>query len=166
MPTKLPNLRYICCTLPELERFVLERKLAIPHSTIEKKTKRRNHKTANRKAILASVLHAADRRPLPPFRFFDFSAELRNAVYEDLLTLDDGQHGFPQILAASKAVYTEASGLLYSINEIRMLLGCSPYSSSVFLRSISSQRIKSCFGIIGVLLKPVLSLVLHDSFTS
>ena len=44
--------------------------------------------------------------------------ELRNWIYEDLLTLQDSFSCFPQILCTSREVNTEATGILYAENYI------------------------------------------------
>ncbi|KAF7194805.1 hypothetical protein HII31_03872 [Pseudocercospora fuligena] len=47
------------------------------------------------------------------FRFLDLPAEMRNAVYEQLLTLGNGK-ARTNILRTSKQVYSEASSILYN----------------------------------------------------
>lgn len=58
--------------------------------------------------------------PLGTFRFLDLPAELRNKVYTNVLTRDPtktrGAH--PQLLATCRKIHDEASGLLYSLNQI------------------------------------------------
>lgn len=79
------------------------------------------------------------------FRFLDLPAELRNIIYEYLLKVGKIRSTcYPQILQTSKAVYTEASSLLYTQNYINVEirangvyahgLKCGPYIPSSLCR--------------------------------
>ena len=57
-----------------------------------------------------------------PFRFLNLSAELRNEVYNKLLTEDKSSTCHPQILATCKQINDEAADLLYANNTIRILI--------------------------------------------
>ncbi|SMR51385.1 unnamed protein product [Zymoseptoria tritici ST99CH_1E4] len=64
-----------------------------------------------------------DRRELVPFRFLDLPPELRNHIYRELLALPAASSDrgcYPQILAASKQINDEATGLLYEDNFIHV----------------------------------------------
>lgn len=52
-----------------------------------------------------------------PFRFLDLAPELRNMVYEELLTIDEGSLTcHPQILRTCKEIQGEATSILYAAN--------------------------------------------------
>ncbi|RMZ28134.1 hypothetical protein D0859_07777 [Hortaea werneckii] len=75
------------------------------------------------------------------FRFFDLPAEMRNTVYEHLLTLRDLNHGwrcYPEILATCKQVNREARGYLMTGNRSKIhavlnLTLSNPYSRPPYL---------------------------------
>lgn len=114
-PQPLPKhvFNYFKCTIGELRKFLEDRKLC---------PKFRSRDEA------ALRLQNADR--VATFRFLDLPPELRNHIYQLLLTLRSVPHLIgpmklgaqpkcllPEILATSKQVHKEARGLLYGENE-------------------------------------------------
>ena len=120
------SLAYSDCTFTELKRFTRDR-------GIDAKLKDRKHVTR--------ALRAADREAT--FRFFDLPPELRNIVYDLVLGVEEVEDenkikyvvAEPAILASSKQVYNEASGLLYGERYFRLKLhlGKKPYTLSLHL---------------------------------
>ena len=55
-----------------------------------------------------------------PFAFMNLIPELRNKVYKLLLTRDPTKErgAYPQILATCRRIHSEASGFLYSLNQV------------------------------------------------
>ncbi|KAM3414213.1 hypothetical protein BST61_g10871 [Cercospora zeina] len=80
------------------------------------------------------------------FRFSDLPPELRNAVYEELLTLpegliDGGPGAFPAILATNKETYHEAVGILYGVNTGRVGIRSSNTNRSLGRIQRSSRTV-------------------------
>ncbi|KXT00878.1 hypothetical protein AC578_974 [Pseudocercospora eumusae] len=94
-------LAYDACTLDELRIFVYDRNLTERTSS------------TNREECI-HLLRDADKSST--FRFPDLAAEIRNRVYEELLSLHDNGKCHPQILRASKSIHRDASEMIYSIN--------------------------------------------------
>ncbi|KAI5363649.1 hypothetical protein Slin15195_G093020 [Septoria linicola] len=93
-------LDYNGCTRVQLHRFIKDR-------TIRTRT---NSKT--KKALLVKVLQTLDQTA--NFRFMDLPAEMRNIIYELLLTRNKfaGMKAYPALLRASKQMYKEGYGVL------------------------------------------------------
>lgn len=110
---------YAQCTDVELRRFVSDRGLAAGDA---------------QQRSLIRALRDADRDAT--FRFLDLSPELRNLVYEHLLTIrpkqssQGRQYCYPNILRSSKQTYAEGTGILYNNEEpiIIELAGSGQYS--------------------------------------
>ncbi|SMY24688.1 unnamed protein product [Zymoseptoria tritici ST99CH_1A5] len=105
---------YDRCTNTELAQIAHERGITVPSLSDPPR------KQLLKRDYLAA-LKTADAGP--SFPFMDFSPELRNRVYQELLVLDNSFTCFPQILATSKQVNSEASTVLYGDNliDVRML---------------------------------------------
>ncbi|KAF7197518.1 hypothetical protein HII31_01328 [Pseudocercospora fuligena] len=95
-------LAYENCTLDELRKFVQDRGLHnaedIPPSQQE----------------CIQLLRNADEAST--FRFMALAGELRNRIYDKLLTLNEKSRCHPLILAASKSINNEASQIIYATN--------------------------------------------------
>ncbi|KAK4990987.1 hypothetical protein LTR66_006654 [Elasticomyces elasticus] len=108
-------LDYRACTVKELRLFLKARHISL--------------RGLNRKYMLTEALYDADK--LNTFRFLQLPAEMRNLVYELLLTLTSesperrrsrkGLVCYPQILATSSQMWKEATGLLYALNTIKCM---------------------------------------------
>ncbi|KAK5009490.1 hypothetical protein LTR28_000792 [Elasticomyces elasticus] len=108
-------LDYRACTVKELRLFLKARHISL--------------RGLNRKYMLIEALYDADE--VNTFRFLQLPAEMRNLVYELLLTLTSesperrrsrkGLVCYPQILATSSQMWKEATGLLYALNTIKCM---------------------------------------------
>lgn len=116
-PPKVRRMKYGRCTDEELENFCRARGIDFkPFPTNLsgrqlRQSRREHHQT------LVESLHQADANP-KPFRFLDLSAELRTAVYENLLVFENSFGCHPQILQTSRQVNDEANNILYGNNLI------------------------------------------------
>ncbi|EME81265.1 uncharacterized protein MYCFIDRAFT_211797 [Pseudocercospora fijiensis CIRAD86] len=95
-------LAYENCTLDELRTFVQDRGL---HKT--------EHSQITQEECIR-LLRNADKSMT--FRFTALAGEIRNRIYDELLTLNDVGKCHPQILRASKSIHGDASEMIYSIN--------------------------------------------------
>lgn len=116
MTRKNDALDYFACTVPELQAF------------LESRTGNRNGDGApirSQKAYYVNALRGLDRHA--QFRFLDLAPELRNLVYQELLTWADVKTNgegscWPQILATSSQVYREAKDIIYADNAAHVAL--------------------------------------------
>ncbi|KJX96126.1 hypothetical protein TI39_contig805g00001 [Zymoseptoria brevis] len=104
---------YDRCTNTELVEIARERGIVVPSLS----TPRKNHRVKN---DYRAALMTAD--GILSFPFMDLSPELRTSVYQEVLILDNSFASFPQILATSKRINSEASTILYGDNliDVRM----------------------------------------------
>lgn len=108
-------MKYGRCTDDELDKFCTARGVVVePIPAHASHRQERQH----RKDRITALEHA-DANP-GPFRFLNLSAELRTAVYENLLVFENSFSCYPQILVSSKAVNEEASNILYGDNLIEV----------------------------------------------
>ncbi|KAI5366410.1 hypothetical protein Slin15195_G079300 [Septoria linicola] len=110
-------MRYQRCKKVELIAFANDRGLQVSSSS----TRGPSHRD------YVAALTQADKDA--SLRFLDLPAELRNFIYEALLTLRDSFSCFPQILQTSKEVNREATTILYGENYIDVKI----YPDGVFV---------------------------------
>ncbi|CZT17649.1 uncharacterized protein RCC_03486 [Ramularia collo-cygni] len=115
------KMKYDRCTNEELQKFCADRRIKVsdpPAPTSLRSREDRQHARQHRHECIAA-LKIADANP-GPFRFVSLCAELRTAVYKDLLILENSWTCHPQILAVSKQVNREATNILYGHNLIEV----------------------------------------------
>ena len=120
----------------ELEQFARDRALHLPCVQLPLGS-------AQGPACLVKLLQQADKNA--NFRFIDLIPEMRNAIYRELLTLRvDGSEisCFPAILQTSKAINSEASGILHEDNAIRLDISIKPHPNTLNLRE--TLRVNGC----------------------
>jgi hypothetical protein len=100
------SLDYQACSTAELRKFICARRKTVQPTTHRRKDS--NIRTLRRLAKEAK------------FRFFDLPGELRNLIYVELLTREDGKDSLchPQILASCRQVHDEARHILYTANQL------------------------------------------------
>ena len=121
-PTTTPKspsrftLDYEKCTEAELKRFIQSRGLVVP----------RKGKVKAYKQSLATRLDNADSKAT--FRFLGLPPELRNNIYRELLLFDSDKGRspcWPAILATSKDVNREGTGIFLRDNTFTATLSCN-----------------------------------------
>lgn len=105
------GLDYDVCTPKELKRFVQDRGLRDPYPD-----------GVTLKSCYIPILNAADRKVT--FRFLDLPAEMKNAIYDELLIMlpkrrsYDRRYCHPQILTANKEINNDAKDILNANNTL------------------------------------------------
>lgn len=106
------GLDYDNCTPAALKLLVLRRSLTDPYPD-----------GLTLRYYYTKLLRAADHDSR--FRFLDLPAELKNQVYTELLTIPyGGQTCSPQILATSRQISDDATGILYAENVLECGFHC------------------------------------------
>ena len=133
-------LRYNSCSSRELKRFLRNRGIQIP--TVKSRDLLHFYYT--------NALYHADRHVT--FRFLDLPAELRNAIYRELLIITTFKPGedssapvvvkkvWPAILAVNHQIHQEAEDLLYAESEMIVGLSLSTYAGDVGL-TVNGSRV-------------------------
>ncbi|CAK1363672.1 uncharacterized protein RHO25_006163 [Cercospora beticola] len=103
-------MRYNRCRKDELVKFATDREVVVNSKTEKGPTK---------KDYIAALVKADQDATFP---FENLAPELRNMVYAELLTLQDSFTCFPQILRTSRQINQEATGLLYRLNYVDVVI--------------------------------------------
>ena len=106
MTTSKSSLEYMTCTEEELRGFIRARNVPVPwEEPLEQLLK----------ANMIIALEEADQEPIT-FRFLDLSAEMRNHVYDELLSFSPYNRTkcYPAILTTCHQIHDEANSLLYA----------------------------------------------------
>ncbi|GAB7362176.1 hypothetical protein MBLNU230_g2202t1 [Neophaeotheca triangularis] len=116
---------YADCEIDELKKFVHDRKLTMD-----------GYKRPDKKSVLVRRLIQADKQPAP-FPFFRLPPELRNSIYENVLTFTGGNKRekprcHPQILYTCKQAAEEAAQILYHENDMTIKIPRRPKANLAF----------------------------------